>query len=239
MFKNLFKKDETPEEKLRRELEKAQKEKDKKNDKLMQRQKKTAECYAVLAECYRTFEKTIVLENSRVYELQSMGFDSNDQRARVREAAIGMLVAKEAMIKMERISTDEELNSAMNKMGMALKQVQRLDDSSSAISESTRRTLRKWYPYPLEENEADKEMNAKLEIPEESRDRIDDSFITKLMNGVGFEACLLESRYKKPETRSQVLSSLDAGLDAIARYLPDEDKRADKKALEDKFGSPF
>ena len=239
MFKNLFKKDETPEEKLRRELEKAQKETDKKNDKLVQRQKKTAECYAVLAECYRTFEKTIVLENSRVYELQSMGFDSNDQRARVREAAIGMLVAKEAMIKMERISTDEELNSAMNKMGMALKQVQRLDDSSSAISESTRRTLRKWYPYPLEENEADKEMNAKLEIPEEIRDRIDDSFITKLMNGVGFEACLLESRYKKPETRSQVQSSLDAGMDAIARYLPDEDKRADKKALEDKFGSPF
>lgn len=234
---NLFKKAQTPEEKMAKELAKAKQINDMKRRPLEQRQIKISECYAVLQECYNTFEKTIILENSRVLELRSQGFGFNEYRSRIREAAIGMLVAKEAMIKMRQISTDEEMVKAMNQMGMALKQVQRLDSSSKAISESTKRTLKKWYPYPLEESPSADSVYAQLSVPQEIRDRIDEKFISDLMQGIGFEACLLDSATRSVQI-SEKKSQLDADMEIIDRAFSDQDD-AMKKSLEEKYSNPF
>lgn len=233
---SLFKKA-TPEEQREKELRAAYKKNEKKRKELETRQKKISDCCAVLNECYNTFENMIIVENSRVEELRGMGFDYSDQRARVRNAAIGMLVAKEAMIKMRRINTEAEMASAMNRMGMALKQLQRLDDSDCAISNSTKKILMQWYPYPLEENEADQAAYAQLVIPEEIRERVDDRFVTNLINGVPFEDCLLESMETDSEFRKKQ-EDLESAMAQISEALPDDTQEMKKKVAE-KFGNPF
>lgn len=233
---SLFKKP-TPEEQRNKNLRTAYKKNERKRQDLETRQKKISECCAVLNECYNTFENMIIAENSRVEELRGMGFDYSDQRARVRNAAIGMLVAKEAMIKMRRINTEAEMASAMNRMGMALKQLQRLDDSNCSISNSTKKVLMQWYPYPLEANEADQAAYAQLVIPDEIRERVDDRFVTNLINGIPFDDCLLDSM-RVDSASCKKMEDLEDAMAQINQVLSDDTQEMEKKVAE-KFGNPF
>lgn len=236
-IKKLFKKEETPEEKMKREIEEEFKKQEKKLKERAAREEKIMDCRAVLEECYKFFQNLIIIENARTRDLEEAGLFDNDHRDRVREAAIGMLITKQAIIKLERVNTDGELNSTINQMGMALRQIQRLDDSSNAISLSTRKTLKKWYPYPLEENEADREKNTQLVIPQNIRDRIDDEFISGLIEGDSFDECLERSSHKKKNEASKVKSRMDQKMDAINRVCSGNGER-DKdlnKRVADRF----
>lgn len=236
-IKKIFKKEETVEQKIDREIKEQHKKLEKKSKERASRQEKIMDCRAVLEECYKFFQNTIIIENSRTAELESSGLFDNDHRDRVREAAIGMLITKQAIIKLERINTDGELNSTINQMGMALKQIQRLDDSTNAISYSTRNILKKWYPYPLEENTADKEIHEKLSIPQDIRDRIDDEFITGLIEGDSFDTCLKRSVSKKK--KSALKTDYDLKMDLINEAFSDDDSSKLDEAMKNKFSDPF
>lgn len=241
MFENvkkMFKKEETVEQKISREIEDENKKIVKKNKDYISRQEKIMDCRAVLGECYDFFQRSIIIENARAAELESSGLFDNDHRDRVREAAIGMLIARQAMIKLEHINNDGELNNTINQMGMALKQVQRLDDSTNAISYSTRKTLKKWYPYPLEENSADKNIHAQLVVPKDIRDRIDDEFISGLIDGDSFDECLIRSVGKKKD-KSKVKTEYDMKMDFINQALSDEDSSKLDEAMKNKFSDSF
>lgn len=234
-IKKMFKKEETTEGKIEREIREIYKKTEKKEKSQIARREKIMECRAVLDECYNYFQNTIIIENSRTNDLESKGYIDNDHRDRVREAAIGMLVAKQAIIKLKRITTDGELNSTINQLGMALRQIQRLDNSTNAISYSTRKELNKWYPYPLEENKADKEMREKLEVPADIRDRVDDEFITSLINGVSFDECVKRSVSKKKSSKTQ--NDYDMKMDMINKAFPDEDSLDLDEVMKNKYGN--
>lgn len=236
-IKKMFKKEETVEQKIEREIKEEHKKLEKRSKPRIARQEKIMDCRAVLEECYNFFQNTIIIENARTAELESSGLFDNDHRDRVREAAIGMLIAKQAIIKLERINTDGELNSTINQMGMALRQIQRLDDSTNAISYSTRKILNKWYPYPLEENEADKELNEKLAVPSDIRDRVDDEFISALIDGVSFDECLRRSVGKKRE--SKIKNDYDVKMDMINKAFADDDSSDLDEAMKNKYSNPF
>ncbi len=203
------------------------------------RQKQIMDCRAVLEECRFSFQKSILVENSRAAEMRSKGFSCNEQRGRVREAAVGILVVDQALFELKSITSESELNSAMNKMGMALKQLRRLDNSATAISGATKKTLLKWYPYPLEENEGDKSVYSELEVPSELRDKIDANFVGNLMEGDSFELAMMKAN-RNPKHDFEAHGESDAMMDSIFKNLSDEDARdAERKALDDQFGGVF
>lgn len=241
MFENvkkMFRKEETVEQKIAREIEEENKKIIKKNKDYVSRQEKIMDCRAALAECYDFFQRSIIIENARNAELESTGLLDSDHRDRVREAAIGMLIAKQAIIKLEHINNDGELNRTINQMGMALRQVQRLDDSTNAISYSTKKTLKRWYPYPLEENIADKEMNTQLAVPQDIRDKIDNDFIDGLIDGDSFDECLMRS-VRKSKNKSKLKSDYDAKMDFINDALSDDESAQLDEAMKNKFSDSF
>ncbi len=235
----IFGKKQTPAEKRQKELDKLYAKNEKAHKKQENRQLQIMDCRAVLEECRLSFQKSIMVENSRAAEMRRRGFPCNEQRARVREAAIGILVVDQALFELKSITSESELNGAMNKMGMALKQLRRLDNSSTAISNSTRKTLMQWYPYPLEENEGDKSVYTELEVPAELRDKIDANFVANLMDGDSFEMCMMKAN-QSPSDNLMNFSDDDALLGMISNAFRDDDVReAERKTMDDQFGGVF
>jgi hypothetical protein len=154
-------------------------------------------------------------------------------------AAIGMLVVDQALFQLQSITSESELNSAMNKMGMALKQLRRLDNSTTVISGAAKKALLKWYPYPLEENEADKAFNNELVVPEDLRERVDDDFVKNMMNGDSFDLCVLKASQKNDNYVPE-RSANDLLMDNINDAFGAEERRhEERKAMNDRFGDQF
>lgn len=75
MFNKLFGKTKTPEQKLADDLKARSQKLWREINAGEARRNQIGEIYTVLKECYDTFEKSIILENSRAYQLQHDGFD--------------------------------------------------------------------------------------------------------------------------------------------------------------------
>lgn len=206
------------------------------------REEKISDCHVVLDDCYNFFRNTIIIENSRNREIRKKGLFDNSHRDRVREAAIGMLVIEQAKLELDNIRTDGDLNRAINQMGMALKQIQRLDNTSEAVSTSTTKVLKKWYPYPLEENAADKSYYSQLVVPDDIRDRIDDEFIDGLLNGDSFDICLVRTKDKgKSNAVTGTRQVNRAGTDnnySLFSELP-EGEGVDMQSIEEDLGKEY
>ena len=157
------------------------------------RQRKIEDCAAILRDCRFTFNRTIGVENALAGEMQRKGFPTTKQHDRVRDAAIGILVVDHALYELKSINSEADLNSAMNKMGMALRQLRRIDNSSAAVSSSTEKIIRQWYPEGLssEAFARDIESPALPQIPVDVASVIDESFVQGLMMGDSFELRML------------------------------------------------
>ena len=167
------------------------------------RQRKIEDCAAILRDCRFTFNRTIGVENALAGEMQRKGFPTTKQHDRVRDAAIGILVVDHALYELQSINSEADLNSAMNKMGMALRQLRRIDNSSAAVSSSTEKIIRQWYPEGL---------SSEAFAQDQCAFRIEQHLDTALLNGLdkgeqrgaeaaGFlreDGCGLEDRHNDP-----------------------------------------
>lgn len=165
------------------------------------RQRKIEDCAAILQDCRFTFNKTIVVENALAGEMHRKGYPTTKQHDRVRDAAIGILVVDHALYELQSINSEADLNSAMNKMGMALRQLRRIDNSSSAVSSSTEKIIRQWYPEGLssEAFAQDIESPTLPQIPDDVASVIDESFVQGLMMGDSFELRMLKRQQAPKE----------------------------------------
>lgn len=192
-MKNFFGMNKNPGEQVEYDIRAEQAAIDKKLAAKERRQKQISECAAALHDCRMTFNQTILHENALAADTRRRGFDPVKQRVRVREAAIGIMVVDQALLELQSINSEAELNGAMNKMGMALRQLKRVDNSTTAVSGATERVLRQWYPaYDKEIAEAEAE-NTVVEIPMEIQEKIDDTFVKNLMEGDSYEIAMLKS----------------------------------------------
>lgn len=191
---NFFKKKkpEAPGETFDAAVDKAYKKNKARMDAKESRQRKIEDCIAVLQDCRFTFNKTIAVENSLAAEMRSKGYLTNKQHDRVRDCAIGILVVDQALYEIKSINTEDDMNSAFNKMGMALRQLRRIDNSSAAVSTSTEKIIRQWYPGGLTTGELtdEKEAEALPQVPEELIAIVDENFVQNMMAGHSFEMCM-------------------------------------------------
>ena len=198
---NKNKKPAAPGDSFLKEADKAHKATEKRLAAKEKRQKQIEECAAVLRDCRATFQKSIIVENALAAETRRKGYDPYKQRGRIREAAIGILVTDQALLELQSINSEADLNSAMNKMGMALRQLRRIDNSSAAVSSSTEKIIRQWYPEGLssEAFAQDIESPTLPQIPDDVASVIDESFVQGLMMGDSFELRMLKRQQAPKE----------------------------------------
>ena len=218
-IKNMFNKEQAPGDDFLAAADKAHKATEKRLASKEKRQHQIEECGAVLRDCRATFQKSIIVENALAGEMRMKGYDSTKQKTHVREAAIGILVVDQALFELQSITSEAELNSALNKMGMALRQLRRVDNNTTAVSSSTQKIIEKWYPGALSQDEEAKSPVDSLEVPEEMRAKIDDAFVENLMMGDSYEIAMFKHNMAPASstgTRSTASDLLD-GIRAAVR----------------------
>ena len=213
--------DKTSKERYDDNIAKRQKRFDKILKEKASRQKMQGECAAVLDECRTAFSSCINTERARSRKKRIDGYDTSTEEARIREAAVGILIVDEAKYKLQAISSESDLNMAMNRLGMALRQLRRMDNTSTADSPSTERILEDWCPGLVAES-SDLTLT-KLEVPAEMRSRIDDDFVSDLVAGSDYATALKMRSYRKSapqKTAAQPapqVSSTNAMVDDLLR----------------------
>lgn len=205
-FKNIFgnKKPEPVGQSFYDAVDKAYKATEKAMEQKAARQRRIEDCAAVLRDCRLTFNKTILMENARATEMRMKGYPTTKQHARVRDCTIGILVVDQALYELQSINTENDMNSAMNKMGMALRQLRRIDNSSTAVSGSSEKIIRQWYPGGLTSEILAKDLEdpSLPEVPGDISSIVDESFVQKMMQGVPFELAMME-RQKPAQVQVQ------------------------------------
>jgi|GEM_PF-5334132 len=186
-----FKKDKrTPAQK---EIDRIYEDMKKKEDAYMVRQRKVTRCNTMLKECDRIFDDTIAKDISTAIKMEENGFVAQTQRDKIKQAAMGKIVAKRALLELESVETEQQLNSAINLLGTAVRQITRMSDLSiEAILPRNRNAIEGMLP---DAENVDNEIFAILEatdapIPAEIAGRVNESFVNDLISGMDFEECL-------------------------------------------------
>ena len=203
------------------------------------RQRKIDDCAIILNDCRFTFNQIISVENSLAAEMRRKGLPNTKQYARVRDCAVGILIVDQALYELKSIHTEDDLNGAMNKMGMALRQLRRLDNSSAAVSNSTEKIIRQWYPEGLFTNkEEDPEGPALPEVSEELTGIINEDFIQNMMAGHSFERCMMmrQQAPKSDPTRNERAKLMEEVREAAG--VP-EKKHVDVAAISEMYQNKF
>ena len=148
-------------------------------------QEKAINIGVILEECRFKFKQSILLASTQATEATLKGIQPVMQREIVREAAIGLLVVDRAEYELKSIRSENELSTAMNSLGMALRQLRRLGNTSSNISRSSERIIEQIFPGALnaEASGSYTDVIASMEVPAEIRSRVNEGFVDDLMNG--------------------------------------------------------
>ena len=234
------KKPEAPGDAFLAAVEKAYKKEKRTLDAKASRQRKIEDCAAVLRDCRFTFNKTINVENSLAAEMRRKGYPTTKQHARVKDAAVGILIVDQALYELKSINTETDLNSALNKMGMALRQLRRIDNSSTAVSGSTEKIIRQWYPTGLSSEEIAKDLEDPTlpEVPLDITSIVDETFVQNMMLGDSFELCMLKRQQapKVDPTRDDRARLMDDIRSAVGNSAPE---KVDTAAINEMYSKKF
>ena len=198
------------------------------------RQNHVNECIALMKDCRTKFTQVIAEERKIAMKKNHNGIPDSRERTRIREAAIGILTVDMALFDLESISSEAELNAAMNQMGKALWQMIRLDQTNGGISASSRSFIDLFYPsfkgmveeqetYTLSKKTKETvqrdeaiDIMSMYEIPKDIRDRIDDTFVENLMQGDGYAMAMYKARNnpvtKKDTVHAERFDAHDDGM---------------------------
>ena len=212
-IKNLFDGEKSSSEQYKRDVEATHKQMQKMMANEAARRDHITKCVVLMKECRTKFVSSIMTEREVATKKKRTGIPIDRERTRIREAAIGILTVDIALLDLESIASEADLNRAMNNMGKALRQLIHLDNTTSAISGSARYFVDAFYPgfknlvndsenYNAVKKAADsakkkdpKEVESLYEIPKEIRDRIDDSFVENLLAGDSYEMAMFKAQY--------------------------------------------
>lgn len=176
---------------MERELDKIFAETQKVHDQQLARQMKINTCYTQLKSCDRVFVEAIEDECVVAAELEGQGFVAEPQRSRIKQAAMGRIVVKRALIELKSVSTEQSLNKAINLLGASIRQMHRISNySTEGISGRNRKAIQNMLPDSEDGNVFALVEDDKYPIPTEIADKVNDNFVQNLINGMDFEECM-------------------------------------------------
>ena len=186
---SLFKKDtRSP---MQKELDKIFAGMQKGQDERVARQMKINTCEVQLKSCDRVFVNVIDDECGTARELEENGFEADTQRARIKQAAMGRLVVKRTLIELQSGATEQQLNKAINNLGIAIRQMHRVTNfGTQGVARRNRKAITNMLPTEEDAAVFDIIDDENFPIPPEVADKITDSFVNNLMEGMSFEECM-------------------------------------------------
>lgn len=207
--KNLFGKELTPAEQLEKDIQEEQARLDKLAKQFAARHEQLLECNLVMQDCRRVFNETILDERELAREKRRKGLPTDRERTRIEEAAIGIMVTDIALMDLDSIKSESDLNRALNTMGKALKQLVRMDNSVAGINRTSRNFIDMFFPgfksmvedsqnYTSMKNNATtikrstegQDLSSIYEIPQSVRSRIDSTFVDNLLKGDSYKMAM-------------------------------------------------
>lgn len=246
IFDKLFGRELEPGEQYKKDVEATHKQ----MQKLMANEKAKRDhitkCVILMKECRSKFVTAIMTEREIANKKKRTGIPTDRERTRIHEAAIGILTVDMALFDLESISSEADLNKAMNNMGKALRQLIRLDNSTATISNSAKNFIDMFYPsFKSLVNDSENYTAVKkttesakkgqptdivsiYEIPQEIRARINDTFVDNLMDGDSYEMAMFKA--VNGPVKDKVSESVGGGglsAEEIARLNALADERDD------------
>lgn len=153
------------------------------------------------------YQNTIVSETARIREKRKNGKDDERNVARVCDAFYGLLVIKEAKENLEEIRTTTELCTTMNRMGTALKVLNRLDATQETPKKFTlRRQIGKM------RRSADKGDSRLQSVYKDMDEYVPSDLIDRLVRGETVYDCLQGESLPQNSDISQMFDSMLDGL---------------------------
>ena len=211
IFDKIFGRELEPGEQYKKDVEAAHKQ----IQKLMANEKAKRDhitnCVILMKDCRKKFVSTIMNERDIATKKKRSGIPTDREKTRIHEAAIGILTVDTALFDLQSISSEADLNKAMNNMGKALRQLIRLDNSTTAITSSAKNFIDMFYPsFKSLVNESENYTAVKkttesakkgqptdivsiYEIPQEIRARINDTFVENLLAGDSYEMAMFKA----------------------------------------------
>lgn len=220
-FFDLFKKEKAPGQEYEEAVARTHKELQKIMAKEQSRRDHLTKCAVLMKDCRTKFASTIMSERNIANKKKYTGIPVDRERTRIREAAIGILTVDMALFDLESISSEADLNNAMNQMGKALRQLIRLDNSTASINSSARNFIDMFYPsfkslvegtenYTAVKRTTESAKQGQptdivsiYEIPQEIRARINDTFVDNLMAGDSYEKAMYKAQ-KSPARETNI-----------------------------------
>lgn len=216
-LKNLFKKEKAPGQEYEEAVQRTHNQLQKIMAKEQTRRDHITKCAVLMKDCRSKFSMTIMNERDIANKKKNSGIPVDRERTRVQEAAIGILTVDMALFDLESVSSEADLNNAMNQMGKALRQLIRLDNSTASINSSARNFIDMFYPsfkslvedtenYTAVKKTTESAKRSQptdivsiYEIPEEIRARINETFVDNLMAGDSYEKAMYKAQKSPAE----------------------------------------
>lgn len=180
-----------------REEKKRAKERKKRNDlwkKKLAESLSYTDCAATLDQCEQKFKVFIRMERARYNERMKEGLSTERQKDRIHNAARGLRVVQEAKAELEDSRLDGNLAQTINMTCLAMKQMQRISDSTASISFAFNKRAQKLF---RSREEYENELN-EMELPESIDKDIDARFVDDLIAGKSYEEALHEKLSGRP-----------------------------------------
>lgn len=211
IFDKLFGRELAPGEQYKKDVEATHKQMQKVMASEKAKRDHITKCVILMKECRTKFATAIMTERDIAAKKKRTGIPTDRERTRVHEAAIGILTADMALFDLDSITSEADLNRAMNNMGKALRQLIRLDNSTATISSSARNFIDMFYPsfkslvsdsenYTAVKKTTESAKKGQptdivsiYEIPQEIRARINDTFVDNLLDGDSYEMAMFKA----------------------------------------------
>lgn len=211
IFDKLFGRELAPGEQYKKDVEAAHKQMQKIMANEKAKRDHITKCVLLMKDCRTKFVTAIMTERDIAAKKKRNGFPTDREQTRIKEAAIGIMTVDTALFDLESISSEADLNKAMNNMGKALRQLIRLDNSTVTIGNSAKNFIDMFYPsfkslvsdsenYTAVKKSTESAKKGQptdiisiYEIPQEIRARINDTFVDNLMAGDSYEMAMFKA----------------------------------------------
>ena len=149
-----------------------------------------AEATAKLEECKAFFERVIRTERLNALERRDRRIGDATQKARIHDAAVGLLAVEEAQLEMRSVTNAEEFGRCMKMLQSVLGQMTRMDPGASINKKDLKEQTGAFYD----------DTNATQTFTDRAA-LVDEQFVEYLIQGYSMEECM-DKKYPHQSTLS-------------------------------------